>query len=202
MLEGHALRRLHLGPIDFALRPGECVSVAGKSGAGKSVLQISRGWGDAVPAFTRPGFFFFCPSTVPQKPSSLARDRRCRTTAHRGGGRSRALVCRPGLFCFLSPVATRITVSPGWLNSSFICHNSANYGPAPPSTTTTPREEVSHRRMPTVTSVRALGVFSGCLRTANPIGRLSSGPLTMRPAGTFPRQASSVPLARGIVPWQ
>jgi ABC-type bacteriocin/lantibiotic exporter with double-glycine peptidase domain len=38
MLEGHALRRLHLGPIDFALRPGECVSVAGKSGAGKSVL--------------------------------------------------------------------------------------------------------------------------------------------------------------------
>src|SRR6202051_1057123 len=38
MLEGHALRRLHLGPIDFALRPGECVSLAGKSGAGKSVL--------------------------------------------------------------------------------------------------------------------------------------------------------------------
>jgi len=38
MLEGHALRRLHLGPIDFALRPGECVSVSGKSGAGKSVL--------------------------------------------------------------------------------------------------------------------------------------------------------------------
>jgi UDP-glucose/iron transport system ATP-binding protein len=38
MLEGRALRRLHLGPIDFALRPGECVSVAGKSGAGKSVL--------------------------------------------------------------------------------------------------------------------------------------------------------------------
>src|SRR5580704_6704282 len=38
MLEGHALRRLHLGPIDIALRPDECVSVAGKSGAGKSVL--------------------------------------------------------------------------------------------------------------------------------------------------------------------
>jgi ABC-type iron transport system FetAB ATPase subunit len=38
MLESHALRRLHVGPIDFALRPGECVSVAGKSGAGKSVL--------------------------------------------------------------------------------------------------------------------------------------------------------------------
>jgi ABC-type multidrug transport system ATPase subunit len=27
-----------LRPIDFVLRPGECVSVAGKSGAGKSVL--------------------------------------------------------------------------------------------------------------------------------------------------------------------
>ena len=38
MLESHALRRLHVGPIDFALRPGECVSVAGKSGAGKSML--------------------------------------------------------------------------------------------------------------------------------------------------------------------
>jgi hypothetical protein len=105
------------------------------------VLQISRGWGDAVPAFTRPGFFFFCPSTVPQKPSSLARDRRCRTTAHRGGGRSRALVCRPGLFCFLSPAATRITVSTG-LNSSFIRHNSANYGP-PPLQQQPPREKIT-----------------------------------------------------------
>lgn len=38
MLESHALRRLHVGPIDFALQPGECVSVTGKSGAGKSVL--------------------------------------------------------------------------------------------------------------------------------------------------------------------
>jgi ABC-type iron transport system FetAB ATPase subunit len=38
MLESYALRRLHLGPIDFALQPGECVSVAGKSGAGKSML--------------------------------------------------------------------------------------------------------------------------------------------------------------------
>jgi ABC-type multidrug transport system ATPase subunit len=38
MLEGNALRRLHLGPIDFTLQPGECVSVAGKSGAGKSML--------------------------------------------------------------------------------------------------------------------------------------------------------------------
>jgi ABC-type nitrate/sulfonate/bicarbonate transport system ATPase subunit len=32
------LRRLHVGPIDFALGPGECVSIGGKSGAGKSVL--------------------------------------------------------------------------------------------------------------------------------------------------------------------
>jgi UDP-glucose/iron transport system ATP-binding protein len=38
MLEGQALRRLYLGPIDFTLRPSECVSVAGKSGAGKSLL--------------------------------------------------------------------------------------------------------------------------------------------------------------------
>jgi ABC-type iron transport system FetAB ATPase subunit len=38
MLEGHALCRLHVGPVDFALQPGECVSIAGKSGAGKSVL--------------------------------------------------------------------------------------------------------------------------------------------------------------------
>src|SRR5262245_37081078 len=38
MLEAHALRRLHLGPIDFALAAGECVSVAGKSGSGKTVL--------------------------------------------------------------------------------------------------------------------------------------------------------------------
>jgi putative ABC transport system ATP-binding protein len=38
VLEGHVLRRLHLGPIDFALRVGECVSIAGKSGAGKSVF--------------------------------------------------------------------------------------------------------------------------------------------------------------------
>jgi ABC-type iron transport system FetAB ATPase subunit len=38
MLESHALRRLHLRPIDFVLQAGECVSVAGKSGAGKSVL--------------------------------------------------------------------------------------------------------------------------------------------------------------------
>jgi ABC-type iron transport system FetAB ATPase subunit len=38
MLEARALRRLHLGPIEFSLASGECVSVTGKSGAGKSVL--------------------------------------------------------------------------------------------------------------------------------------------------------------------
>jgi ABC-type iron transport system FetAB ATPase subunit len=38
MLDAHMLHRLHLGPIDFSLGRGECVSVAGKSGAGKSVL--------------------------------------------------------------------------------------------------------------------------------------------------------------------
>src|SRR5947209_5063741 len=38
LLEGRALRRLHLGPVDFALDRGECVSLAGKSGAGKSLL--------------------------------------------------------------------------------------------------------------------------------------------------------------------
>ena len=38
MLVAHALRRLHLGPIDFALAAGECVSVAGRSGVGKTVL--------------------------------------------------------------------------------------------------------------------------------------------------------------------
>ena len=38
MLEARGLRRLHVGPIDLALGSGECVSLAGKSGAGKSVL--------------------------------------------------------------------------------------------------------------------------------------------------------------------
>ena len=38
MLEGRGLRRLHLDPIDFLLQSGECVSVAGKSGAGKCLL--------------------------------------------------------------------------------------------------------------------------------------------------------------------
>src|SRR5690606_12692473 len=32
------LRRLHIGPIDFAIDAGECVSVSGRSGSGKSVL--------------------------------------------------------------------------------------------------------------------------------------------------------------------
>jgi ABC-type iron transport system FetAB ATPase subunit len=38
MLEARSLRRLHLGPIDFTLDAGRCVSVAGTSGAGKSLL--------------------------------------------------------------------------------------------------------------------------------------------------------------------
>src|SRR5262249_18355422 len=38
MLEAHALHRLHLGPIDFSVAAGECVSVTGKSGVGKTVL--------------------------------------------------------------------------------------------------------------------------------------------------------------------
>ena len=38
MLEIHAFSRLHIGPIDLDLGPGTCVSISGKSGAGKSVL--------------------------------------------------------------------------------------------------------------------------------------------------------------------
>ena len=38
MLEARSLRRLHLGPIGFALEARECVSVSGQSGAGKSLL--------------------------------------------------------------------------------------------------------------------------------------------------------------------
>jgi len=38
MLEARSLRRLHLGPIGFALGAHECVSVSGQSGAGKSLL--------------------------------------------------------------------------------------------------------------------------------------------------------------------
>ena len=38
MLEAHALRRLHVGPVDLLLERGCCVSLAGRSGAGKSVL--------------------------------------------------------------------------------------------------------------------------------------------------------------------
>lgn len=37
-LELKGLRRLHVGPIDFTVEPGECVSVSGRSGSGKSVL--------------------------------------------------------------------------------------------------------------------------------------------------------------------
>jgi ABC-type iron transport system FetAB ATPase subunit len=53
ILEGRALRRLHVGPIDFAVRAGECVSIGGKSGAGKSVLlrmvaDLDPHEGDAV----------------------------------------------------------------------------------------------------------------------------------------------------------
>ena len=37
-LELKRLRRLHIGPIDFAVDAGECVSISGRSGSGKSVL--------------------------------------------------------------------------------------------------------------------------------------------------------------------
>ena len=38
MLETQALRRLNVGPINLSLQAGECVSLMGASGAGKSVL--------------------------------------------------------------------------------------------------------------------------------------------------------------------
>lgn len=38
MLEARALHRLNVGPIDLVLDSGTCASIAGKSGAGKSVL--------------------------------------------------------------------------------------------------------------------------------------------------------------------
>ena len=38
MLELKGLQRLHIGPIDFVVKAGECVSVTGRSGSGKSVL--------------------------------------------------------------------------------------------------------------------------------------------------------------------
>jgi ABC-type iron transport system FetAB ATPase subunit len=38
MLEAKGLRRLHIGPFDLVIEPGACVSVSGKSGAGKSLL--------------------------------------------------------------------------------------------------------------------------------------------------------------------
>jgi len=38
MLQLSALARLHVGPVDLAVADGECVSVCGASGAGKSLL--------------------------------------------------------------------------------------------------------------------------------------------------------------------
>lgn len=38
MLELKGLRRLHIGPVDFLVKAGECVSITGRSGSGKSVL--------------------------------------------------------------------------------------------------------------------------------------------------------------------
>ena len=38
MLQTRALQRLHVGPIDLGLGAGDCLSVMGASGAGKSVL--------------------------------------------------------------------------------------------------------------------------------------------------------------------
>ena len=38
MLLTTSLRRLHIGPIDLTVDTGTCVSISGKSGAGKSVL--------------------------------------------------------------------------------------------------------------------------------------------------------------------
>ena len=38
MLELRSLQRLHIGPVDFVLEAGECVSISGRSGSGKSVL--------------------------------------------------------------------------------------------------------------------------------------------------------------------
>lgn len=38
LLQLHGLQRLHVGPVDLAVRRGDCVSIEGRSGAGKSVL--------------------------------------------------------------------------------------------------------------------------------------------------------------------
>jgi len=63
MLETRGLRRLHVGPIDLLLQPGECVSVAGRSGCGKSVLlrmiadldpQDGDAWLDGEPCSQMP----------------------------------------------------------------------------------------------------------------------------------------------------
>lgn len=53
MLEVRGLRRLHLGPIDFAIDDGACVSISGRSGSGKSMLlrmiaDLDPHCGDAV----------------------------------------------------------------------------------------------------------------------------------------------------------
>ena len=42
LLTLRGLKRLHVGPVDLALSAGECVSVMGHSGAGKSVLLLDE----------------------------------------------------------------------------------------------------------------------------------------------------------------
>jgi phosphate-transporting ATPase len=41
MLELHALARLHVAPIDLRVDNGECISIEGRSGSGKSILLRS-----------------------------------------------------------------------------------------------------------------------------------------------------------------
>ena len=38
LLDINGLRRLHLGPVAFAIEAGECVAISGESGSGKSML--------------------------------------------------------------------------------------------------------------------------------------------------------------------
>jgi len=54
MLELRALHRLHIGPVDLRVEAGECVSVMGASGAGKSVLL--RMVADLDPAMPAPAW--------------------------------------------------------------------------------------------------------------------------------------------------